>query len=90
MAVITHRNHKDEIIGFKIATETFIRAEIWTTEKRGKNGAVIKDKNCKSELEYHSRLIPHPRGLKNLRLRVMQCTGNRLTWERALTDAEII
>jgi hypothetical protein len=90
MAVIPHRNHKDEIIGFKIATETFIRAEIWTTEKRGKNGAVIKDKNCKSELEYHRRLIPHPRGLKNLRLRVMQCTGNRLTWERALTDAEII
>ena len=90
MAVIPHRNHKDETIGFKLATETFIRAEIWTTEKHGKKGEVIRDKDGKSELEYHRRLIPHPRGLKNLQLRVMQCTGERLTWERALMDAEVI
>lgn len=89
MAVIPHRNHKGETIGFKLATETFIRAEIWTTEKRDKNGEVVKDKDGKSVLEYHRRLIPHPRGLKNLQLREMQCTGERLSWERALTDAEI-
>lgn len=90
MAVIPHRNRKGETIGFKLATETFIRAEIWTTEKRDKKGEAIKDKDGKPVLEYHRRLIPHPRGLKNLQLRVMQCTGERLSWERALTDAEII
>ena len=90
MAVIPHRNHKDETIGFKLATETFIRAEIWTTQKRDKNGEVIKDEEGKPQLEYHRRLIPHPRGLKNLGLRKMQCTGDHLAWERALTDAEII
>ena len=90
MAVIPHRNHNGETIGFKLATETFIRAEIWTTEKRDKQGEVIKDKDGKPELEYHRRLIPHPRGLKNLQLREMQCSGERLSWERALTDAEII
>ena len=90
MAVIPHRNHEGETIGFKLATETFIRAEIWTTEKRDKKGKVIKDEEGKPQLEYHRRLIPHPRGLKNLGLRKMQCTGDPLAWERALTDAEII
>jgi len=90
MAVIPHRNHAGETIGFKLATESFIRAEIWTTEKRDKKGEVVKGKDGKPELEYHRRLIPHPRGLKNLQLRVMQSTGERLSWERALTDAEIV
>ena len=82
MAVVPHLNHKGEIIGFKLATESFVRAEIWVTEK------ITKDD--KVELEYHRRLIPHPRGLTNLRQRVMRCTGEQLTWERALTDEEII
>ncbi len=90
MAVIPHRNHKDQTIGFKLATESFIRAEIWTTEKKDKKGEIVKGKDGKPELEYHRRLIPHPRGLKNLQLRVMQCTGERLSWERVLTDAETI
>ena len=90
MAVIPHRNHNGETIGFKLATESFIRAEIWTTEKRDTKGEIVKDKDGKPELEYHRRLIPHPRGLKNLQLREMQCTGERLTWERELTDAEVI
>jgi hypothetical protein len=90
MAVVPHRNHKRETIGFKFATESFVRAEIWVTEKHGKQNEVVKDKDGNVLLEYHRRLIPHPRGLKNLRLRIMQCTGRRLTWERALTDAEII
>lgn len=90
MAVIPHRNHKGETIGFKLAKESFVRAEIWTTEKRDKKGKVAKDKDGKPELEYHRRLIPHPRGLKNLRLRILKCTGERLTWERALADKEII
>ena len=89
MAVIPHRNHEGETIGFKLATETFICAEIWTTEKCDKKGVVIKGQDGKPELNYHRRLIPHPRGLKNLGLRKLQCTGERLTWERALTDAEI-
>src|SRR5207249_11653568 len=75
-------NHKGETIGFKLATESFIRAEIWVTEKYDKDG--------KPELEYHRRLIPHPRGLRNLGLRVMKCTGKRLTWARGLTDEEIV
>lgn len=90
MAVIPHRNDKGETIGFKLATESFIRAEIWTTQKRDKKDKVIKDKDAEPELEYHRRLIPHPRGLKNLEMRIMQCTGERLTWKRALTDAEIV
>jgi hypothetical protein len=90
MAVIPHRNHKGETIGYKLATESFDRAEIWTTEKRDKKGEVIKNKDGKPELEYHRRLIPHPRGLKNLSLRILKCTGVRLTWDRPLTDAEII
>lgn len=89
MAVIPHRNHKGETIGYKLATESFTRAEIWTTKKRDKKGNVIKDKDGKPELEYHRRLIPHPRGLKNLSLRILNCTGERLTWERPLTDKEI-
>jgi hypothetical protein len=89
MAVIPHRNHEGETIGFKLATETFIRAEIWTTEKRDNNGKVIIDEDGKPLLAYHRRLIPHPRGLKNLRLRKLQCTGESLAWERALTDTEI-
>ncbi len=90
MAVIPHRNHKGETIGFKLATETFIRAEIWTTEKHDKNGQTIRDRAGEPELEYHRRLIPHPRGLKHLSLRVMPSSGERLSWERALTDAEIV
>jgi hypothetical protein len=82
MSVVPHRNHSGETIGFKLATESFIRAEIWTTEKRDKNGKLV--------LEYHRRLIPHPRGLKNLRLRVLKSTGKQLTWERQLTDKELI
>ena len=82
MAVVPHRNHKGETIGFKLATESFVRAEIWVTEKPVKDGKV--------ELEYHRRLIPHPRGLKNLQQRIMKCTGEQLTWERALTDKEIV
>jgi hypothetical protein len=81
MAIIPHRNHKREIIGFKLATESFVRAEIWVTEKPTKDG--------NAELNYHCRLIPHPRGLANLRQRVMQCTGKQLTWERRLTDEEL-
>ena len=81
MAVVPHRNHKREIIGFKLATESFARAEIWVTEKPTKDGKV--------ELEYHRRLIPHPRGLKNLQQRIMKCTGEQLTWERRLTDDEL-
>jgi hypothetical protein len=90
MAVVPHRNHKGETIGFKLATESFIRAEIWVTEKRDKRGEVVKAKDGNPEFEYHRRLIPHPRGLRNLRLRVMQCTGERLAWERALSDEEIV
>jgi 5-methylcytosine-specific restriction endonuclease McrA len=90
MAVVPHRNHTGETIGFKLAKESFIRAEIWVTEKRDKKGEIIKGKDGKPELEYHRRLIPHPRGLKNLSLRVLQCTGERLTWERRLTDAELV
>jgi len=90
MAVVPHRNHKGETIGFKLATESFIRAEIWTTEKRDKKGDIVKDDTGKPVLEYHRRLIPHPRGLKNLRLRTMRCTGKRLSWERRLTDEEIV
>jgi len=90
MAVIPHRNHKGETIGFKLATESFIRAEIWTTERRDKKGEVVKDEDGNPGLEYHRRLIPHPRGLKNLSMRVLQCTGEQLSWERALTDAEIV
>jgi 5-methylcytosine-specific restriction endonuclease McrA len=90
MAVVPHRNRKGETIGFKLATESFIRAEIWTTEKRDKKGVIVKAKDGRPEREYHRRLIPHPRGLKNLSLRILKCTGKRLTWERPLTDAEII
>jgi|SRR5665213_54824 len=82
MAVIPHRNHKGETIGFKFAKESFVRAEIWVTEKTTKDGKV--------ELDYHCRLIPHPRGLANLQLRVMKCTGQPLTWERRLTDDELV
>ena len=81
MAVMPHRNHKGETIGFKLAKESFVRAEIWVTEKPTNDGRV--------ELEYHRRLIPHPRGLANLRQRVMKCTGKPLTWERRLTDGEL-
>lgn len=90
MAVIPHRNHQGETIGYKLATESFGRAEIWTTEKRDKNDNAIKGKNGKPVLEYHRRLIPHPRGLKNLSLRILKCTGKRLTWERRLAENEII
>jgi hypothetical protein len=81
MAVAPHRNHKGETIGFKLATESFARAEIWVTEKPSKDGKV--------KLDYHRRLIPHPRGLENLRQRTMKCTGEQLTWERRLTDDEL-
>jgi hypothetical protein len=90
MAIVPHRNHKGKTIGFKLATESFIRAEIWVTEKHDKKGEVMKDKDGQPEMEYYRRLIPHPRGLKNLRLRVMQSTGKQLTWKRALTDKEIV
>jgi len=89
MAVIPHRNHAGETIGFKLATESFIRAEIWTTLLRDRNGDVVKDSENQPKLEYHRRLIPHPRGLKNLSLRVLKCSGRRLAWDRALTDGEI-
>ncbi|MDB6124229.1 MAG: hypothetical protein JWQ71_3222 [Pedosphaera sp.] len=81
MAVIPHRNHKGETIGFKLAKESFVRAEIWVAEKTTRDGRV--------ELEYHRRLIPHPRGLANLRQRVLKSTGQQLTWERRLTDEEL-
>jgi len=90
MAVIPHCNGKGETIGFKLATESFIRAEIWTTEKRHRNGEVIRAGDGKPELAYHRRLIPHARGLKNLSLRILKRTGKRLTWERPLTEEEIV
>ncbi len=81
MAVVPHRNHKGETIGFKLATESFSREELWTTQKTDKAGKLV--------VNYYRRLIPHPRGLKNLALRTMQSTGEQLTWSRPLADAEI-
>ena len=91
IAVIAHFNTREKLpIGFKVATESFIRAEFWVTERRDKKGEIVRDQDGRAELEYHRRLIPHPRGLMNLRRRTMRCTGEPLSWERALTDDEIV
>lgn len=58
-ALIPHKNHLGQIIGYKKATESYLRYEIWRSPKQDKHGEPI----------YQRRLIPHPRGLAALRQR---------------------
>jgi hypothetical protein len=91
IAVIAHFNTREKLpIGFKVATESFIRAEFWVTERRDKKDEIVRSQDGRAEMEYHRRLIPHPRGLMNLRRRMMRCTGEPLSWDRALTVDEIV
>lgn len=58
-ALIPHKNHTGEIIGYKKAKETYWRCEIWMAPDKDKRGRPV----------YQRRLIPHPRGLVALRKR---------------------
>ncbi len=89
-ALAPHCNREGEMIGLKKTTETFVRCEIWVTKKLAKDGRVLKDVNGQPVLEYHKRLIPHPRNLANIRNRIMSCSGKRLSWAGNLEDQEMI
>ena len=58
-ALVPHKNHTGEIIGYKKAKETYWRCEIWLAPDKDKKGRPV----------YQRRLIPHPRGLVALRKR---------------------
>jgi len=80
-SLMPHKNHKKEVVGFKKARESFVRVEIWFTESKDGEDKIVR--------YYWCRLIPHARGLAALPEREMKCTGERLSWERPLTDNEL-
>jgi hypothetical protein len=58
-SLVPHRNAAGEVIGFKKATEGYLRYELWQAPDADKQGRPI----------YCRRLIPHPRGLAFLKKR---------------------
>ena len=59
--VAHHNTLKKEPIGFKVATEGYLRCEIWSGS--------IKDKQGKLKNVFERLLIPHPRNIGNMRKR---------------------
>jgi hypothetical protein len=58
---------KEKLIGFKLATESFVRAEIWVTEKPTKDGKV----------ESGISPPPHPASTRTGKL---AAAGNEMHW----------
>ncbi len=61
-SLIAHYNTlRKDPIGFKVATEGYLRCEIWS--------GAVKDKQGKLKTVFERLLIPHPRNIKNMRQR---------------------
>jgi len=75
-----HFDAKGNIIGWKVAQESFIRCEIWMTENPGKNGV--------PEAKFYQRRTFHPRHLVNLRKRQL-ADGRFLSLKLPLSELDL-
>lgn len=79
-AYAPHFDGRGNVIGWKVATDTFICCEIWKAEIQGKKGT--------TETEFYQRRVFHPRHLANLEKRKLK-NGKRLTLKHPLTVGDL-
>jgi hypothetical protein len=66
-SLVPHRNAREEVIGYKTATEAYDACVIWAGPKRNKKGnkkgELVLDKAGQTIEDYHSVLVPAARNL---------------------------